>query len=150
MRTLVMLCLAAACLSASPIAAQTGLPSGCRNNDRSACAFRMELDSLVEGLIDGSGNARNYFLVEITRPGVYELYTTRESHPLGSTANVKLDVVDSDGNSLLDQYLHYDDSDQHRELIEFSTAGSYLITYNYNTGNFPVGFTLTLRPRARA
>lgn len=147
MRTLIALFLYAFVLAAFvPISASAQLPTGCRNNDTSRCAQRISLSTPIEGLIDGRANRQNYFVVEIHRPGVYNFVTTRESHPRGSTASIKVDIVDSEGASLLDKYLF---DPEMTDLIEISVPGRYIISLKYNTGNVPVPFTVELRPRVR-
>jgi hypothetical protein len=144
--TLILTAAVAIALAPDPASAQ--LPSDCRNNNTSRCAQRIALSTSVEGLIDGRTNNRNFFVVVIHRPGLYNFLTTREPHPRGQTAGIKVDIVDSEGSSLLNTWL-FDSEDS--DLIEISVPGRYIISMNYGgSGNLPVVFTVELRPRPRA
>ena len=126
--------------------AQPQLPTGCRNNETRGCAQRLELERVVEGLAGGPGNNTNVFVVDIRRPGIYTLETTRHRRPGGGIASLRFTVMDSEENRLLSGWLNGSRLER-TDLIEISVPGEYYISVHYSSGSSQTPFTVRLRPR---
>jgi hypothetical protein len=148
MRTLLtvpIVILAAAGIHPASLSAQ--LPSGCLNNETSRCAQRMALSTIVEGLAGDLGNHNNFFEVQVLRPGIYSLEMTKERAPGGGAASLRVFVVDSQGNRLLDRW--FNNGLEFATLVEIRVPEKYYISVHYTSGSVPTPFTLRFRPRAR-